>query len=220
MNPLDLWRWLENPENWTGVDGIPHRLTEHLYYSGLALAIAVAIAVPLGILIGHTNRGGFLAVNSANAARALPTIGLVILVVVVTHIGLAPILVALVALAVPPIDLRLQAVAAGEQLGVARREVGNQRVGAGPEGVRVDTGAGQCLVGDEVIQRPRNPQIAYCDPIRHGSSLKWPLILSVHAVAHRSHHVLHEILQSQQSTDSAVGVGQQCQVAVVLAQPG
>ena len=44
-----------------------------------------------------------LVVNIANAARALPTVGVVILVVVIVGIGILPVLVALVALAVPPI---------------------------------------------------------------------------------------------------------------------
>ena len=78
-------------------------MLEHLGYSGLALLVAALIALPLGLLIGHTGRGGLLVVNIANAARALPTVGVVILVVVIVGIGILPVLVALVALAVPPI---------------------------------------------------------------------------------------------------------------------
>lgn len=104
MNILELaWHWFVQSENWSGTDGIPNRLAEHVYYSGLALLIATAIALPLGLLIGHTGRGAFLAVNSANAARALPTLGVVILVVLAAGIGLLPVLIALVALAIPPI---------------------------------------------------------------------------------------------------------------------
>jgi osmoprotectant transport system permease protein len=99
----DAWHWFFQSVNWSGTDGIPAQLGEHLYYSGLALLFAVLIAVPLGLLIGHTNRGGFLVVNSANAARALPTVGVVLLVVVLAGIGLLPVLVPLVALAIPPI---------------------------------------------------------------------------------------------------------------------
>jgi osmoprotectant transport system permease protein len=104
MNALgDAWHWFFQSANWSGTDGIPARLGEHLYYSGLALLFAVIIAVPLGLIIGHTNRGGFLVVNSANAARALPTVGVVLLVVVLAGIGLLPVLVPLIALAIPPI---------------------------------------------------------------------------------------------------------------------
>jgi osmoprotectant transport system permease protein len=97
------WRWLVAPAQWDGVDGIPARLGEHLTYSGIALLFAVAVAVPLGLLIGHTNRGGFLVVNSANAARALPTAGVLLLVVTLAGIGFLPVLIPLVALAIPPI---------------------------------------------------------------------------------------------------------------------
>jgi osmoprotectant transport system permease protein len=47
--------------------------------------------------------GAFLVVNLANAGRALPTLGVVILVVLGWGIGLLPVLVALVVLAIPPI---------------------------------------------------------------------------------------------------------------------
>jgi osmoprotectant transport system permease protein len=98
-----VWNWFGQSANWHGDDGIPHRLAEHLGYSGLALLVAALVALPLGLLIGHTGRGGLLVVNIANAARALPTVGVVILVVVIVGIGILPVLVALVALAVPPI---------------------------------------------------------------------------------------------------------------------
>jgi osmoprotectant transport system permease protein len=82
VNVLTIaWRWLDQPGNWQGTDGITARLLEHLSYSALGLLLAALIALPLGALIGHTGRGAFLAVNLANAARALPTLGLVILVV-------------------------------------------------------------------------------------------------------------------------------------------
>lgn len=98
-----VWHWFATPANWQGVDGIPNRLLEHLGYSALALALATLIALPLGLLVGHTGRGGLLVVNIANAARALPTVGVLILVVIVVGIGITPVLVALVALAIPPI---------------------------------------------------------------------------------------------------------------------
>jgi osmoprotectant transport system permease protein len=104
MNIVQLvLHWFTQSSQWSGPDGIPNRVGEHLYYSGLALLIAVVLALPLGLLIGHTGRAGFLVVNSGNAARALPTLGLVGLAVVVWGIGLVPTLVPLVALAVPPI---------------------------------------------------------------------------------------------------------------------
>jgi osmoprotectant transport system permease protein len=95
--------WLKSPQQWQGHDGIPIRVLEHLYYSGLSLLIAVLIAVPLGLLIGHYGRGGFVVVNVANIWRAIPTLGLLILVVVLLGLGVLAWLIPLVALAIPPI---------------------------------------------------------------------------------------------------------------------
>ncbi|MDS1272032.1 ABC transporter permease subunit [Lipingzhangella sp. LS1_29] len=98
-----LWEWFTRPEVWHGPGGIPTRLAEHIGYSVLALGLAALIAVPVGLITGHTGRGGFLAVSLANVARALPTMGVLLLVVLLAGIGLLPVLIALVALAVPPI---------------------------------------------------------------------------------------------------------------------
>jgi osmoprotectant transport system permease protein len=98
-----LLEFLTDPAHWTGSSGIPVRLLEHLWYTALTLLVATAVALPVGLLIGHTNRGAFLAINVGNAARSLPTLGVLIIVVLTTGIGLTPVLVALVALAIPPI---------------------------------------------------------------------------------------------------------------------
>jgi osmoprotectant transport system permease protein len=95
--------FLFDPANWTGSQGVPARLVEHLGYTALTLLIAVAIAVPVGAWIGHTGRGGFLVVGLANGLRALPTLGLLVLIVGAVGLGLLGPIVALVILAVPPI---------------------------------------------------------------------------------------------------------------------
>ncbi|HXW87697.1 MAG TPA: ABC transporter permease [Streptosporangiaceae bacterium] len=97
------WDWLKSPQQWQGSDGIPIRILQHLYYSGLSLLIAALIAVPIGLLIGHYRRGGFVAVNVANIWRAIPTLGLLILVVVLLGLGVLAWLIPLVVLAIPPI---------------------------------------------------------------------------------------------------------------------
>jgi osmoprotectant transport system permease protein len=106
----DLWNqiklvseWLTASAQWHGEDGIPHRLLQHLYYSGASLFFAALIGLAFGLLVGHTGRGGFLVASLANIARAVPTLGLVLLVVSVIGLSVTPVLVALVALAVPPI---------------------------------------------------------------------------------------------------------------------
>jgi len=84
-------------------DGFAARTLEHLLYSGLALLIAFVLAFPLGLLIGHTNRGSFVAINAGNGGRALPTLGILMLVVSLAGLGLLPITIALVVLGIPPI---------------------------------------------------------------------------------------------------------------------
>ena len=76
MIVTDVAHWLSNSSHWSGPDGVPARLREHLEYSLLALLIAAVIAIPLGLLIGHTRRGTFAVVAIANSFRALPTVGL------------------------------------------------------------------------------------------------------------------------------------------------
>lgn len=95
--------WLTSPAQWSGPDGVPARVGEHVYYTVVALAIAVVLALPVGLYTGHTGRGGFLAASVANFARALPTIGLLVIIVQGMGIGLVPPLIVLVALAVPPV---------------------------------------------------------------------------------------------------------------------
>ncbi|MFJ1618364.1 hypothetical protein [Streptomyces sp. NPDC088249] len=103
MNILSqLGTYLTDAAHWSGQDGIPMRVLEHLEYTGLVLLIAVVIALPIGLLIGHTNKGATWVIALGNASRSLPTLGLLTLTVLLAGLGLVPVLVALVILAVPP----------------------------------------------------------------------------------------------------------------------
>jgi osmoprotectant transport system permease protein len=95
--------WFSDPANWTGPGGVPTRILEHLGYSALALLVAVVIALPIGTLVGHTGRGGFLIVGFANGLRSLPDLGLLTLLVLLVGLGLLPVVVALCVLAIPPL---------------------------------------------------------------------------------------------------------------------
>ena len=102
--------WFTDSANWSGDDGVPARLMEHLGYSLLAVGIALVIALPLGLYIGHTGRGASFVVGTANTVRALPTVGLLYLVVLglQAHLPanlayLLPTVVVLIVLGVPPI---------------------------------------------------------------------------------------------------------------------
>ncbi|MET8950312.1 ABC transporter permease [Streptomyces sp. NPDC004393] len=89
--------------HWHGYDGIPHRLLEHVRYSLIALAVAAAIGLPIGLITGHTGRGGNTLALIATAARALPSFGLLVLMFILLGFGLLPVMIPLVVLAVPPI---------------------------------------------------------------------------------------------------------------------
>lgn len=101
--------WLTTAANWWGPMGILARLWEHVQMVGEVLVIALAIAVPVGLAIGHSGRGGFLAVNAAGAGRAIPSFGVLAFVFPLAirylpgNIGYWPTLIALVVLAVPPL---------------------------------------------------------------------------------------------------------------------
>ena len=104
----ELLAWLSDPAHWSGSDGIPVRLLEHLQLSGPSVLVAMLIALPVGAFIGHTGRLTLLAVTIANVGRAMPTLALlVILLPFILRAGLGlgfwPTFVPLVLLGVPPI---------------------------------------------------------------------------------------------------------------------
>ena len=67
------------------------------------------IGLPIGLAIGHTGRGRFVAANLAGLWRAIPTVGVVALLFGWRPLTLWPVLVALLILAVPPIVLNTAA---------------------------------------------------------------------------------------------------------------
>ena len=89
--------------NWGGPAGLTARILEHLQYTAIAVFFSALIAVPLGMLIGHTGRGTFLVVTGVNALRALPTLGVLLLGVLLWGLGLIPPTVALMLLGIPPL---------------------------------------------------------------------------------------------------------------------
>lgn len=90
-------------DNWGGKAGLGARILEHLQYTGVAVAVSALIAIPIGLLIGHTGRGSFLVVTGVNALRAMPTLGVLLLGVLLWGLGLLPPTVALTLLGVPPL---------------------------------------------------------------------------------------------------------------------
>ncbi|WP_394431871.1 ABC transporter permease [Streptomyces sp. SGAir0957] len=106
MNAISgAWDWLSTGANWQGEKGVWHRLAEHLYFSGVALAVACLIALPLALWLGHIGKGGALAINVSNVGRAVPTLAVLVLLTLTPlgRHGDAPTLIALVLFAVPPL---------------------------------------------------------------------------------------------------------------------
>ena len=113
------WDWITTSANWHGAGSIPSQLVAHLGYSALPLLIAALIGVPAGVAIGHRGgKGAVVVINVANAWRAIPTLGLLILLAV--FLGFSPLtwLLPLVVLAIPPILVNVYEGVAGVDPGV------------------------------------------------------------------------------------------------------
>jgi osmoprotectant transport system permease protein len=110
----DVFDWLSDPAHWQSTNfdtGIWAQLGAHLQYSVIALVIALVIGLPAGLAIGHTGKATWT-VSAMNAVRALPSVGLLVLLVVIiaphfygrTDTGyVIPTEIVLVLLAVPSI---------------------------------------------------------------------------------------------------------------------
>lgn len=78
-------------------------LLDHLWLSLVAVVVACVIAIPIGLVLGHTGRGGFLAINLSNVGRAVPSLALIAVLVAFVGVGFINVTLALVLLAIPPI---------------------------------------------------------------------------------------------------------------------
>jgi osmoprotectant transport system permease protein len=129
--------WFADPATWSGRDGIPTRLWEHLWISGVSLAASLSIGLPLGLAIGHTGRGATAVVALANIGRAIPSLGLLglaFLALLPLGLGVGPVpgILALTALGIPPIvvnayvgidEVDRDLVEAARGMGMREREV-------------------------------------------------------------------------------------------------
>jgi osmoprotectant transport system permease protein len=102
--------WLTDPANWSGPNGIPTRLEEHIAFCAAAMAFALAISLPSGLYTGHTRRLSGFTASLAIVGRALPSLALIGLVLPITQafdpqsgFTVYPTLIAMVVLAIPPI---------------------------------------------------------------------------------------------------------------------
>ena len=103
-----VFHWFGDGSNWRGDSGIPELFWRQTELSLAVVAGAILMGGGLGVLLGHTGRGGLVAVNAANAARAVPTLALLTLLAIQPSIslkwnGFLASFIALVVLAIPPI---------------------------------------------------------------------------------------------------------------------
>lgn len=135
----DIVGWFTDPAHWTGTEGIPQRLTEHVVLSAAAILTATLIGLPIGLYIGHTRRFVGLAINITNIGRALPSYALVVMILPLSltlspEYGLDPIptFVSMTLLAVPAILIGAYAglrsvdadlVEAGRGMGLRERQI-------------------------------------------------------------------------------------------------
>jgi osmoprotectant transport system permease protein len=95
--------WFGNGAHWHGSNGIPELAWATVKISAEAVLIAMVIALTVALVLGHTGRGGFLAINLTNVGRALPAIAVLVIGVQLLGIGEPPALLTLVVLSLPPI---------------------------------------------------------------------------------------------------------------------
>lgn len=101
--------YLRDPATWSGPGSIPVLLWEHIWVSVVATLVAIALVFPLALWLGHTRKGADIAGAVVNIGRAIPSFGILVLtVMILVEVGVSvlsvwPVLVALIALAAPPV---------------------------------------------------------------------------------------------------------------------
>jgi osmoprotectant transport system permease protein len=102
---LEAFAWIFSPERLAGSLPLPTAIAQHLAFTFGSVLIAAVIAIPVGWFIGHTGRGREFAIFLAGAARALPSLGLIVLLVLLLGVGLKTeaAVAAFVLLAIPSI---------------------------------------------------------------------------------------------------------------------
>ncbi len=114
-------------------------LWDHVALSAAGLLAGILVAVPLGVWLGHTRRGTFLAVGIANIGRAVPSIALIAFFFAYLGTGFTNVALALALLAIPPI--------------LANTYVGVRQV----EPDAVDAARGMGMTGPQIVRRVELP---------------------------------------------------------------
>jgi osmoprotectant transport system permease protein len=122
-----------------GRPGFTQLLLTHVELSVLALIIAILIAVPVALAIRNTPAGAAVAINVGNIGRAVPSLALLALALPFFGFGFTSALLALAALAIPPI--------------LINASTGLREVNPGV----IDAARGMGLSGSQVLSRIQLP---------------------------------------------------------------
>lgn len=104
-----LREFLSDPAYRSGYDSIWHRLIQHCEYSLIAFVVAALIALPLAVMSGHGDRGDGAVSAVAVFGRAMPSLGLLVLLASEVGLSLPVTMIPLVLLGIPPILLSTHA---------------------------------------------------------------------------------------------------------------
>jgi osmoprotectant transport system permease protein len=102
---LQAIQWILDGPHWVEVNfqpGILGLLGSHLLLSLLAVVVTAIVGLPIGLYIGHTGKGRGGAVVVANVVRAIPTLGLLAILLLVS-LTYPPAVLVFVLLGVPPV---------------------------------------------------------------------------------------------------------------------
>lgn len=106
---VETAQWFSDAARWQleHRDAIPRRTGEHLGVSSLAMAIAAVLTLPSAVVLAHLRKAEGVASSIVNIGRAIPSFGLIVMFwLLATRSGLStqlwPLVLALVALAMPP----------------------------------------------------------------------------------------------------------------------
>jgi osmoprotectant transport system permease protein len=102
---LQAIRWIFDGSHWTEFNfqpGILGLLGSHLLLSFFAVLFTAVIGLPIGLYIGHTGKGRGAAVVIANIVRAVPTLGLLAILLLVS-LTYPPAVIVFVVLGIPPL---------------------------------------------------------------------------------------------------------------------
>jgi osmoprotectant transport system permease protein len=102
---LQAIQWILDGSHWAEVNyqaGIAGLLGSHLLLSVLAVLCTAIVGLPIGLFIGHTGKGRGGAVVVANVVRAIPTLGLLAILLLVS-LAYPPAVLVFVLLGIPPV---------------------------------------------------------------------------------------------------------------------